>query len=205
MIRICDAMYTRGMASSTGGNVSMRRGDEIIITPTGISLSGLSPADLVRVGLDGSVVPPGRPSKELPFHLAVYRERPDVTCVIHGHSAVAVAASTLIDPDPVNAFPVYTAGYQARVGRLPLLPYYDSGSARLATAVGAAAKDDTKAVLLQNHGFIAIGPDVQTAYNTADELLDALRVYVLTNGNAKPLHDALEWRAAALASRKAGA
>lgn len=189
------AVYARGMASSTGGNTSLRAGRNFVVTPTGRSLARLSGDELVEVDAQGQALSGGRPSKEIPFHLAIYAERPDVNCVIHGHSAYAVAASTLLEPDSVNAFPVYTAGYLARVGRLPLIPYFNSGSTELARALTAVVGGDTKAVLMANHGFVAIGPDPETTFNTADELLDALQVFVLTQGRAKPLHAASEWPA----------
>lgn len=190
---LCSDLYARGFVSSTGGNVSTRGGSTFLVTPTARSLARLSPDEIVEVDSTGEVLGHGRPSKEIPFHLAAYEARPDVRCIIHGHSPYAVAASTLLEPDPINALPVYTAGYVARVGRLPLLPYYPSGSPELAQAVSAAARGDAKAMLLQNHGFIAIGPDMETAFNTADELLDALQVYVLTQGRARPLYEAQEW------------
>ena len=193
LARICASMYSRGLVSSTGGNASVRRGDSIFITRTGTSLDATSADELVEVGLDGAVLGEGLPSKEVPFHLAVYRARPEVGCVLHGHSPYAVAVSTFLECDDVNAFPVYSAGYMSRVGRLPMLPYLGSGSPELANEVGRLFAGDTKAVLLQNHGFVAAGPDPVTSFNTADELLDALQVWALTRGHAKPLHSAAEW------------
>ncbi len=186
--RYCQRLYERELVSSTGGNVSVRsdRGS-ILISPTGRALVDLLPGDFVEVSLAGEVVAGGRPSKELPFHLAAYRARPDVEAVIHGHCAYAVAASTLLPPDPVDSLPAYTAGYVMRVGRLPLLPYLPAGSVELSRAVAEVLTPSTRAVLLQNHGFISVGPDLETAFNTADELLDALKVFVLSGGRARPL------------------
>jgi ribulose-5-phosphate 4-epimerase/fuculose-1-phosphate aldolase len=193
LARTCASMYRRGLVSSTGGNASVRLGDSVFVTRTGTSLEATVAEDLVEVELDGTVLGGGQPSKEIPFHLAVYQARPDVGCVLHGHSPFAVAASTFLKPDDLNAFPVYSAGYMSRVGRLPLLPYLPSGSPELADGVGRVFAGDTKAVLLQNHGFIAAGADPATSFNTADELLDALQVWVLTRGEATPLHSAAEW------------
>ncbi|WP_297410839.1 class II aldolase/adducin family protein [Naasia sp.] len=193
LARLGAQLYQRGLVSSTGGNASVRRSSTVLITPTGRSLADLSPEELVEVDSRGDATGSGRPSKEVPFHLGIYRARPEVNCVIHGHSPYAVAASTLLSPHPVNAFPVYTAGYLARVGRLPLIPYFSSGSAELAAAVSEVATGDTKAILLQNHGFITVGDTIESAFNTADELLDALTVYVITEGRAKPLYEADAW------------
>ena len=157
--KYCSRLYDRGLVSSTGGNVSVRIGPSaILISPTGKALVDLTSDDFVEVTLDGAVTGTGRPSKELPFHLAAYR-RPDVNAVIHGHCAYAVAASTMLPVNPEDSLPAYTAGYVFRVGRLPLLPYLPAGSHELSEAVGAVLTPIIKAILLQNHGFISIGPD----------------------------------------------
>ena len=189
--RYCRRLYERELVSSTGGNVSIRTDSgSILISPTGRALVDLEPDGFVEVTLAGEVVTGSRPSKELPFHLAIYQARPDVTAVIHGHCAYAVAASTLLPADPIDSLPAYSAGYVMRVGKLPLLPYLPAGSVELSRAVAGVLSPSTKAVLLQNHGFISIGPDLETAFNTADELLDAAKVFVLSGGRAKPLPEA---------------
>ena len=188
--KYCGRLYDRGLVSSTGGNVSVRTGPtSILISPTGKALVDLTSEDFVEVTLDGEVAGRGRPSKELPFHLTAYRRRPDVHAVIHGHCAYAVAASTLLPVNPEDSLPAYTAGYVFRVGKLPLLPYLPAGSIELSEAVGAVLTPTRKAILLQNHGFISVGPDLATAFETADELLDALTVFVVSSGRARPLPD----------------
>jgi ribulose-5-phosphate 4-epimerase/fuculose-1-phosphate aldolase len=188
LVKCCRRLYEKELVSSTGGNVSIRTADNrVLISPTGRALVDLKANDFVEVTLDGATIGDGRPSKELPFHLACYEVRPDVRAVIHGHCAYAVAASTMLDPDPIDSLPAYTAGYLMRVGRLPLLPYLPAGSVVLSQAVAAAIGAPAKAVLLQNHGLIAVGPDLDTAFNTADELLDAVKVFVLSGGRARPL------------------
>lgn len=183
---VCGRLYHRQLVSSTGGNVSARLSHGLLITPTGSSLADLPPAALVEVGPDGPVEG-GRPSKELPLHSAIYRNRPDVGAVIHGHSAVAIAVAGMLEPDERDALPVYTAGYAVRVGRLPLLPYFASGSAELADGIVEALGDDGRAVLLRNHGFVTVGATLQTALDTAEELLDALQVFLFTDGRAPTL------------------
>jgi ribulose-5-phosphate 4-epimerase/fuculose-1-phosphate aldolase len=176
------------MVSSTGGNVSARTPSGLLITPTGHALADLRPRALVAVGGSGAVEG-GCPSKELPFHAGIYARRPDVGAVIHGHSAVAIAVAGMLEPDAADAFPAYTAGYVARVGRLPLLPYHASGSAALAAGIVDALGPDGRAVLLRNHGFVTVGPTLRAALETAEELMDALRVFVLTGGRAPALPD----------------
>jgi ribulose-5-phosphate 4-epimerase/fuculose-1-phosphate aldolase len=189
------------MVSSTGGNVSVRIPEGLIITPTGRSLAALRPEDLVQVGASGPV-DGGRPSKELPFHAGIYERRPDVGAVVHGHSAVAIAVAGMLEPDDADVLPAYTAGYVMRVGCLPLLPYHDSGSEALASGIVRALGAEGRAVLLRNHGFVTVGGGLQAALDSAEELMDALRVFLLSGGRAPALPD--DARDALLAKARAG-
>jgi ribulose-5-phosphate 4-epimerase/fuculose-1-phosphate aldolase len=183
----CRRLYERDMVTSTGGNVSARvDGDAVLISPTGRSLSDLAPDEFVRVQAGGEPSG-GRPSKELGLHRAVYDAQPGVNAVIHGHSAVAIAVAGQLTPDDVDGFPAYTAGYIMRVGQLPVLPYLPSGSEALAERVGAAFGPHGRAVLLQHHGFVTAGPTLEAALNTAEELIDALKVFVFSHGRAPEL------------------
>ena len=180
-------LFDRGLVSSTGGNISCRIGDTVLVSATGSCLADLGPGTIVRVSLDGRQLGPGRPSKELPVHLRIYQTNPEVGGIVHGHSAFAVAASTLLQVNDADALPAYSGGYLIRVGRLPLLPFLPSGSSELAEQVAAAIKRSRHAVLLRNHGFFAVGSSLAGAFYTADELQDALRVYILSGGRATPL------------------
>lgn len=181
-------LYERHMVSASGGNISCRFGDDMLISPTGEALGDLRPEDFVLVRTaTGEVLGSGKPSKELPLHATVYRRRADVQVVMHCHSAYALAASALLEPNPNDSLPTYSAGYRARVGAMPLLPYFNSGSPELSGGVAEGIGDDRKAVLLQNHGFVAVGPTFRAAFNTSEEIHEAALVYVTTTGRARSL------------------
>lgn len=186
LIKYGRRLFDRGLVSSTGGNISCRAGDTVLISATGACLADLDAGSLVRVSLQGEPVGTGRPSKELPVHLRIYQVNPDVGGIVHGHSAFAIAASTLLSVDEEDALPAYTTGYLLRVGRLPLLPFFESGSSGLAEHVAEAISRSHHAVLLRNHGFFAVGRDIAQAFHTADELQDALRVYIFSGGELSP-------------------
>ena len=88
--------YERGLVSGVGGNASvfLPSKRQILITPSGYFKGGLAEGDLVRVSLEGKVIGKGKPSSELPTHLAAYRVRKDVGAVVHGHPPTAVALVT---------------------------------------------------------------------------------------------------------------
>ncbi len=186
-------VFERGLASSTGGNVSARCGGSVLISAHGSCLGDLDDRSTVRVPLDGEVLEPGappngcRPSNELAVHLEIYRRCPAIGGIVHGHSPYAIAVSTLLQPNDDDSLPAYSAGYLIRVGKLPLLPYLQSGSPALAQRVADAVARAGHAVLLRNHGFFAVGKTLADAFYTADELQDALRVYMCSDGRASPL------------------
>jgi len=168
LIRYSRLLYSRGLICATGGNTSIRRGDTVWITRTGAVLGELEEGDLVPVGLDGTTPSGARPSKELGMHLALYQERPEVAAVIHVHPLRCIAYSALREPSPDGMAP-YTAAFYMRAGRVPLLPYYPSGSRELHAAVAAVARRH-HAVLLKNHGLIVGAPDVAAAMGIVEEM-----------------------------------
>ncbi len=85
------ALYAHGLIGPTDGNISARVGERYVLcTPSGAHKGELSPGDLVKITLDGRVVSGGTPSSEVRMHLAIYRQRPDVACVVHAHPPCAV-------------------------------------------------------------------------------------------------------------------
>jgi 3-dehydro-4-phosphotetronate decarboxylase len=174
----CREVYLREMVSSSGGNLSVRVEDGLLITPTGYSLGKIGPAELVKVELDGKVVGPGKPSKELPFHLQTYLTRSDVGAVVHVHSPYSVSLSCLVADNPM-AIPAMMPGYAMRVGRLPTIPFLLPGSRELAAAVNQAltVRDS---VMLCKHGIVTVGKDLQTAINLAEEVEENAKIFLLT-------------------------
>lgn len=179
--RLCeaaDSFHSRGYAHGSTGNLSVRVGDEVWITPTGQSLKGLTPARLARVDLLGQSQNENRPSKELPFHLAVYRRRTEAWAVVHLHSPYSVALSCLDSFDPSNPLPPLTPYFFMRVAPLAVLPYFRPGSEELAQAVERAAPWH-RCMLLGNHGTICTGSNLGEAVDRAEELEQTARLYFI--------------------------
>ncbi len=186
-LALCHQVHAKGLTSSSGGNISQRCGDQILITPSGRSLQLLKPEDVVLMKLDGSYRSEngGIPSKEWRMHLCCYT-REDVNTVIHVHSPNATAISCLENADPQCAIPVYTPGFGVRVGRLPMLPYLVNGSAELADAV-AKVIEYRDSVLLANHGPLAVGATAEAALNIIEELEEEARLYFILGGKGRTL------------------
>ena len=181
---LCEAaesFYGRGHAFGSTGNISVREGARVWITPTGKSLKGLRPGQLACVSLEGKSMNENRPSKEFPFHLAVYNQRDDVRAVVHLHTTYSVALSCLDSFDPENPLPPLTPYYFMRVAPLAVLPYFRPGSEGLAAAVGDAAAGHN-CMLLRNHGTVCAGASLSEAVDRTEELEQTARLYFILRG-----------------------
>jgi ribulose-5-phosphate 4-epimerase/fuculose-1-phosphate aldolase len=176
-----ESFYRRGYAFGSTGNISVRAGGHVWITPTGKSLKGLRPEDLACVDSEGKSLNENKPSKEFPFHLAVYARRDDVRAVVHLHTLYSVALSCLEDFDEENPLPPLTPYYFMRVAPLAVLPYFRPGSAGLAEAVGRAAPRHN-CMLLRNHGVVCAGSTLPEAVDRTEELEQTARLHFLLRG-----------------------
>ncbi|HSF23748.1 MAG TPA: NAD(P)-dependent oxidoreductase, partial [Blastocatellia bacterium] len=174
-VRTVEEMYAHGLITSTGGNVSVRipGKDEVWITPNS-SFKGALRADmLVRVDLEGTPIgdSPYAPSSERMLHCAMYRNNSSVGAVIHSHAPKA----TILGLAGLPFLPISTEA--AFIGEISRVPFIMPGTAELADAVGAAAKD-AAAVIMQNHGLIVGGANLRHTIDltliieqTADKLI----------------------------------
>ncbi|HEY6189543.1 MAG TPA: aldolase [Pyrinomonadaceae bacterium] len=181
LCEVADSFYSRGYAFGSTGNLSVRDGDEVWITPTGKSLKGLVRDRLACIDLQGASRNENRPSKEFPFHLAVYKQRSDVRAIIHLHTIYSVALSCLEGFDPENPLPPLTPYYFMRVAPLAVLPYFRPGSQALAEAVEGAAPSHN-CMLLRNHGVICAGSTLSEAVDRTEELEQTARLYFILRG-----------------------
>ncbi|MBS1889093.1 MAG: aldolase [Actinobacteria bacterium] len=178
LVELGAALYDRGLTPGRTGNLSVRVEEEIMITPTNVSLGRLDPERLSVTSVDGTHISGDRPSKELVLHQALYRHHPDCTAVAHLHSTYAVAVSCLADLDPDEPLPTITPYFAMRVGRLPLVEYAPPGSERLETEV-AGASESSRCILLRNHGSLAAAPTLEGAVDAVEEIEETARLFLL--------------------------
>lgn len=177
-------MITSQLTTGAGGNLSIfdRASGRVAISPSGIEYFDLQPEDVVVTDLDGKVIE-GQytPSSELGFHLALYRQRPDVNAVLHTHSVYATTIACLGWEIPAVHYLVGFSGH-----KVPLAPYATFGTPELARNV-ATGIGDYNAVLLANHGLVAVGADLSRAFNTAEEIELVARIYYQTKSVGDPV------------------
>ncbi|QDQ10815.1 class II aldolase/adducin family protein [Streptomyces spectabilis] len=155
---------TDGLVVGTSGNVSVRVGDTVLVTPSGVAYDRLGPADAVGVDLDGKrLFGTLGPTSELPMHLEIYRAT-GAGAVVHTHAVHATAVSTLVPELPAVHYMTGALGGPVRVA-----PYALYGTDELAAHMLHALRDRT-ACLLQNHGTVAYGDTLTQAYDRTAQL-----------------------------------
>ncbi|MFE7128760.1 class II aldolase/adducin family protein [Streptomyces sp. NPDC057617] len=153
-----------GLVVGTSGNVSVRVGELILVTPSGVPYERLGPGDAVGVDTDGrQVLGEFTPTSELPLHLAVYRST-SAQAVVHTHAVHATAVSTLVSELPLIHYMSAALGGPVRVA-----PYALYGTDELAAGMLDALRGRS-ACLLQNHGTVTYGATLAQAYDRTAQL-----------------------------------
>ena len=196
--RVGASLYARGYVHGTTGNISMRLDDGFLITPTDASLGFLDPARLAKLDASARQVDGDRASKTAALHAAIYasamRYDPATACVIHTHSAHAVALTMGAPRDELCA-PI-TPYFVMNVGHVPVIPYDRPGAPAVAERVAEAirrygdAGTPIRAVMLARLGPNAWHDTPTAAMAVLEELEETARLVVLTGGDIAPLSDA---------------
>jgi L-fuculose-phosphate aldolase len=166
----CLRMVADGLVVASSGNISVRTGsDAFVVTAGGVPYHLLKPTDHPVVStIDGTHTGLRKPTSELSLHLAIYRAMPDVNAVVHTHSRYAAAFSVARVDLPficnenitTHAEKVLVTGYEAPGTR-------DLGEESLRTF---RRQPGSRAILLANHGVVAVAGDLETAYNVAAQV-----------------------------------
>ncbi|MGP6157482.1 MAG: 3-oxo-tetronate 4-phosphate decarboxylase [Vulcanimicrobiaceae bacterium] len=183
IVRAGAHLAARGLAPGTSGNISLKLGVGVLLTPTNASLWALDPARLSLLNERGELLDGDQPTKEAALHLAMYRARPTARAIVHLHAPYSVALACLCHDDERDVLPKLTPYAVMRVGALPLVPYAPPGHPALAEAVSRHAADHP-AVLLANHGPVIAGTSLASAVATSEELEEVARLSFLLHGRA---------------------
>lgn len=170
-------MVDQGLTAGSGGNLSIldRGSGRLVITPSGIEYHRMRADQIVVCDRQGGIIEGEcSPSSEIGFHLALYDHRNDISAVTHTHSVFATTLACLHREIPPVHYLVGFAGH-----KVPLAPYATFGSAALARAA-VTTIGNANAVLLANHGMIAVGRTIAAAFNVAEEIEFVARIYYQT-------------------------
>jgi L-fuculose-phosphate aldolase len=182
LVETAVAMNRRGINQGTSGNLSVRREDGMLITPSGMAYSTLEPDDIVLVDGAGQHHGPRLPSSEWRIHHDIYRARPDAAAVLHAHPRDCAALACLREPIPAFHYMVAVAG-----GRdIRCAPYATFGSQALSDHVLEALKD-RQACLMANHGLLCLGQGLDQALALAIEVEQLAGTYLRCLAVGKPV------------------
>lgn len=181
LIETAALCVARGLQSNTGGNLSVRLAapDTIVIKPSGVGFAECTPQNLMLAGTDGSIRRGHlKPSKDLDFHAAIYRARPDVQAIVHVHSpwAAGWAAAGL-------EIPCVTVQALEKLGRLPLIPLSPEAGPQTGEQIAAVMKaPGVDGALLGNHGTIGLGRTLGAALHIAEIIEETAQVAFVREG-----------------------
>lgn len=163
------------LTHGTSGNVSSRIPSGMLITPTGMPYDLLKPTDVVGMDLQGAPFPGERrkPSSEWRIHAELYRARPDIGAIVHGHPPAATAVACLGRDLPAFHYMIAVAGGDS----VRCAGYALFGTDTLARLT-VAAMEDRWACLLAHHGLVAAGPTLERAVAVASEVEFLAEVYL---------------------------
>lgn len=172
IIEACLDMNASGLNQGTSGNISLRSGDGMLITPSGLPYAKTHPQDIVWMGFDGAIVGEKPPSSEWRFHLDILRAKPEVNAVVHAHPTYCTTIAIMGYDIPAIHYMVAAAGGNS----IPCAPYATYGTPELSDHA-LTALNDRSACLLAHHGMIATGASLDKAMWLAVEVEALARQY----------------------------
>jgi L-fuculose-phosphate aldolase len=185
IVAACLEMNRLGLNQGTSGNISVRCGEAMLVTPTATPYDRLAPEMLASMRLadeDGRFSGPRAPSSEWRFHRDIYRARPDVGAVVHCHATYATVLSMLRVNIPAAHYMIAAFG-AAKIKCTDYAPY---GTAEL-SALAVEGLGPRHGVLLGSHGMIATGADLESAMWRAVELETLAKQYYLARAVGEPV------------------
>ncbi len=166
-------LFTQGLISSYGGNLSIRLGDRLIITRRGSMLGCLQEADLIETGITKNDRSTPLASNELAVHRAIYQQTPALA-IVHAHPPHAIALS-LIETEIVPS----NAEGRSMIGEVPVLGWnMEVKPGGLADIIARALKK-RRIVMVHGHGSFAIGQLLEEAYSYTTALEEGCRIRCL--------------------------
>ncbi|MFT9496751.1 class II aldolase/adducin family protein [Anaerosolibacter sp.] len=190
LIKTGICMVKSGLVKGTWGNVSIRHGENMWITPSGIAYEDLIPEDIAVVEVATGKQLDGRqkPSSEMPLHLIIYQNLEEIHSVVHTHSIYASAFAAMQEE-----IPCYTEDHAQIIGgSIPVAKYAFPGTAALGENVLRIFRRDRYAGLMAKHGLVAIGRSLREAWTAAEIAEKSAQVASVIRGtgkNPKPIDE----------------
>lgn len=165
LIRVGQGLAAQNLNRGASGNISVRCGEGMLISPSGLGADGLTPEDIVFVDAAGRACGQRAPSSEWLFHRDILAARPEFGAVVHTHSVAATTLACLRKEIPAIHYMILMAGGD----NIPCTGYATFGTQAL-SELAVAELQERKACLLANHGVIAAGKTLEEAARLAGEV-----------------------------------
>ena len=177
MVAACKRLEAEGLNRGASGNISVRVGDDMLITPTAVAYEVIAPEMMARMALDGDGdgdwVGPNAPSSEWRFHRDILRARPDIGAVVHTHAPWCTVLAVARRPIPALHYMIAAFGGP----EIPVADYARYGTSELSANI-LTAMQGMNGCLMANHGMVVGGPDLTRAMWLAGELEALAHQYV---------------------------
>jgi L-fuculose-phosphate aldolase len=186
IVRYGRMLHERSFVAAMDGNLSVRRkGNRILVTPTGVSKGAMRPSDMVIVDLDGQRIAGNRNvTSEIGMHLLIYSMRPDVQAIVHAHppTATGFAAAGVPLTEPLVCEVVMG------LGCIPLARYGTPGTSELAQTLEPFVPN-YDAIWMSNHGVVTYGDTLEHAYMKMETVEHFAQIALVTHllGRQQPL------------------
>jgi L-fuculose-phosphate aldolase len=180
--RFMRRLYRLGLTTTSGGNISLRVSEDIIvITPSATDKGSMKWKEVGIMSILGENLTPWlKPSIEYALHLNIYKKRKDVTAIVHAHPVFASSFTAM--KSEINTS--LTAEARAICGQPLFVPYALMGSSELAEIVSEKSID-ADILLLENHGILTTGPDLLKAFDKLEVLENAAKMTLIVDLRGK--------------------
>lgn len=168
-------LYKCGLTTTSGGNISARHDDKVLITPSTTDKGRMKAEQIGVLDMDCNILGKKfKPTIESAMHVAIYKNRPDIQAIVHAHPVTAGAFAASRRPISTK----YLAEAFVVLGRIAYAPYACQGTNELAEIIGKAAVD-ADCIVMRNHGVIALGGNLLQAFDRLEVLENAAKTTLI--------------------------
>ena len=172
-------LYECGLTTTSGGNISARCGDKILITPSSTDKGRMSADQIGMLDMDCNIAGKSfKPTIESRMHLEIYKRRPDVQAVVHAHPVYASAFAA----SKRQISTKYLAEALVVLGEISYAPYACQGTEELAEIIGDSS-ENSDCIVMRNHGIIALGKTLLQAFDRLEVLENAAKTTFICQGH----------------------
>ena len=174
IVMMMNRIYYHNMTTALGVNISVRDAEGTVwISPGGVDKGNLRREDIMQIKADGSIVGIHRPSAEYPFHLAIYKKRPDIRAVLHAHPPTMIAGNLLNLPPDLTLIP----RLETHALQVSEVSYEIPGSSALGDKISMEFSRGANAVILERHGVVLGAPTLFEAFESFETLYVCSRIH----------------------------